>query len=422
MKQTVNGACISGQFNHPQCTFEGETVWVYQGGWYEDICRYNCTEYEQVSAYDPSTEKRRNITKTTTYTDAQNRTTGAIDETRSYDVTGNLTKTSTACCQQTSFQYTSANQYAYPELQTRGSSDPNSPDRITTSAIYSYETGLILQSTDADGRVSTTSYHSDTLRPTKATSSTGAYQTFGYDDAAMTVTEEVFEAGGATAGKSVKLLNGVGQTRREESRGANNVWDYVEIKYNNLGQVWKQSRPFRTGDTVQWSETIYDEQGRTIKVIEPNGSFSQTFYNEAQRPDSATNLPGNTMRVVDAWGRERWGRYNQQNRLAEVVEPNPYGNGSVLFAGSWLTKYTYNTLGNLTETEQSVQQRKFKYDSLGRLTRQKLAEQTATLNDAGTFVGAGGTGAQWSEAFIYDTRSNLTQKTDARREDQLRLL
>lgn len=120
------------------------------------------------------------------------------------------------------------------------------------------------------------------------------------------------------------------------------------------------------------------------------------------------------MRVSDAWGRERWGRYDQQNRLAEVVEPNPYGNGSVLAPGSWLTKYTYNTLGNLTETEQSVQQRYFKYDSLGRLTRQKLAEQTATLNDAGAFVGAGASGAQWSEAFVYDTRSNLTQKTDAR--------
>ena len=36
------------------------------------------------------------------------------------------------------------------------------------------------------------------------------------------------------------------------------------------------------------------------------------------------------------------------------------------------------------------------------------------MNDAGTYVGAGQYGAQWSEAFFYDTRSNLTQKTDAR--------
>jgi RHS repeat-associated protein len=86
----------------------------------------------------------------------------------------------------------------------------------------------------------------------------------------------------------------------------------------------------------------------------------------------------------------------------------------VSVAGSLLTKYRYDTLGRLVETEQGGQFRKFKYDSLGRLTRQKLAEQSATLNDAGTFVGVGGSGAAWSEAFAYDNRSNLTQKTDAR--------
>ena len=104
------------------------------------------------------------------------------------------------------------------------------------------------------------------------------------------------------------------------------------------------------------------------------------------------------------------GRYDQQNRLAEVVEPNPTGNGTVSAAGSLVTKYTQDTLGRLVKTEQGNQIREFKYDSLGRLTRQKLAEQTATLNDAGVYVGAG----MWSEAFWYDTRSNLTQKTDAR--------
>ncbi len=372
-----------------------------------------CIEYEQVNAYDPSTAARGNVTKVKNYTDAQNHT-GEISETRSYDITGNMVTATTSCCQQMSFQYTSATQYAYPESRTRGSSDPNSPDRVTTSAVYAFETGLVTQATDANGNVSNAQYDSYTLRPTISSSSTGAYTANFYDDAAMTVTEEVHEAGGNLAGKSIKYLNGLGQVKREEALGANNIWDIVETRYNKLGQVWKQSRPFRAGDAVQWTETIYDTQGRTTKVIEPDGNFSQAFYNETQRPDSASNLPGNTMRVADAWGRERWGRYDQQGRLAEVVEPNPNANGSVLAAGSLVTKYNYDTVGRLVETEQGVQQRRFKYDSLGRLTRQKLAEQTATLNEAGAFVGAGQTGAQWSEAFIYDTRSNLTQRTDAR--------
>lgn len=101
-------------------------------------------------------------------------------------------------------------------------------------------------------------------------------------------------------------------------------------------------------------------------------------------------------------------RENEQ--LREVVEPNPTGNGSVFAAGSLKTTYTFDPLGRLTQSDQGGQLRKFKYDSLGRLTRQKLAEQSATLNDSGAYVGSG----TWSEAFIYDSRSNLIQKTDPR--------
>jgi len=63
------------------------------------------------------------------------------------------------------------------------------------------------------------------------------------------------------------------------------------------------------------------------------------------------------------------------------------------------------------------QTRSFKYDSLGRLTRQKLAEQTATINDDGCYVDGGvcSTGTPvWSEAFEYDNRGNVTKRTDAR--------
>ena len=113
--------------------------------------------------------------------------------------------------------------------------------------------------------------------------------------------------------------------------------------------------------------------------------------------------------MQDAWGRERWGRTDSSGRLVEVVEPNPSGNGSVATSGL-VTTYAYNTLGNLITVSQDAQTRSFAYDSLGRLTAQKLAETSATLNDAGTYVGSG----TWSDVFTYDDRSNLTSRTDAR--------
>lgn len=44
----------------------------------------------------------------TSYADAQNLT-GAIVETRGYDITGNLVKSSSACCEQTTILYDDPN-------------------------------------------------------------------------------------------------------------------------------------------------------------------------------------------------------------------------------------------------------------------------------------------------------------------------
>lgn len=374
------------------------------------VCDGYCPQI-YVCPYNPATDYRGNVTQVTSYADAINLT-GAVTQTRRYDIAGNLVTASTSCCEQTSFNYTVDTQYAYPSSQTRGSaSDPLA--QVTTSATYDFNTGLVLSATDANGRQSQTSYGAATLRATSATSPTGAHTDFAYDDTAMSVTQTTHLAageGGGTADQSVKLLNGRGQVRREEALASGGAIDAVESVYDNLGRVSQQARPFRSGvEQPQWSTTVYDALSRPISVSAPDGSTTQTFYNEAARPDAASSAAGETTRVRDAWGRERWGRVDSSGRLVEVVEPNPSGNGSVA-AGGLVATYAYNTLGNLTQITQGAQTRSFRYDSLGRLTAQKLAETQATLNDSGTYVGAG----TWSDVFTYDERSNLTARTDAR--------
>ncbi|HSB10626.1 MAG TPA: hypothetical protein VLM38_14145 [Blastocatellia bacterium] len=54
--------------------------------------------------YDPSTDFRGNVTGVTRYTDA-NAPTGAITESRTYDITGNMVTASTSCCEQMSLSY-----------------------------------------------------------------------------------------------------------------------------------------------------------------------------------------------------------------------------------------------------------------------------------------------------------------------------
>ncbi|HXQ72333.1 MAG TPA: RHS repeat-associated core domain-containing protein, partial [Pyrinomonadaceae bacterium] len=78
------------------------------------------------------------------------------------------------------------------------------------------------------------------------------------------------------------------------------------------------------------------------------------------------------------------------------------------------TKYSYNALNKLVRVEQGTQVRRFRYDSLGRLTHQKLAETEATLNLVGQCSTVGTANDRWSDVFSYDERSNLIAKTDAR--------
>jgi RHS repeat-associated protein len=409
----------------PACTYEGEEVTVWPAGPYEAECK--CTQYEQteVSNYVPSTDYRGNLTKTTVYPDAATPS-GGIAETKRYDETGNVVAESASCCELKSYTYTTGTDYAYPTSMSRGSSDTSSTIRNTSTAAYDYNTGLITLSTDPNSRTTTTAYDANTLRPTQTTSPTGAYSLTTYDESGMTITDEVHDSSAALAGKTITYLNGIGQTKRTDTITGSTI-DISQTMYDNLARVWKESRPYRSGDTVYWTEKTYDLLGRVSQITGPDGSTTKAFYNETSRPDSASSNLGSTVRVQDAWGRERWGRYDALDRLVEVAEPNPAGsgssNGAVLATGgsapnSLITNYTFDTLGNLTQSNQGGQVRSFKYDSLGRLTRQKLAEETATLDDTGTYVppdiSGVRAGANWSSAFTYDSRSNVTQKVDAR--------
>ncbi len=393
----------------------------------ETPCDGNCPDI-YYCPYISATDYRGNVTQVTTFTNAASEpASGPITETRTYDVTGNLVTASTACCEQATIQYTVDTQYAYPEKKTRGAAtDPYA--QVTTSATYDFYTGLILSSKDANGRLASTDYDPDTLRPTTTILPTGAHTDYAYDDIGMTVSARTYLAPGvnsAIADENVKYLNGRGQVRQEKARGPDNgqsqTWDAVDTIFNNLGQVSQQSAAYRIGsETPVFSTAIYDALGRTTRVTAPDGSVNETYYNERdfdandsyvpQRPNVASNSPGETTLVRDAWGRERWGRTDASGRLVEVVEPNPSGTGSVA-TGGLVTTYVYNTLGNLTEIHQDAQTRLFNYDSLGRLTAQKLAEMNGTLNDSGVYQTSGGT---WSDVFTYDERSNLTSRTDAR--------
>lgn len=396
--------------------------WVWNGWDYEYVCNTYYT-------YDPGTDKRGNVTNIKRYADAQNYGSDPIPltETHNYDICGNLVTASTSCCEQTGFTYTIDTKYAWPSSVSRGSaSDPTK--RNITSAVYDLNTGLVTTAYDANGLFSTITYDATSLRPlyeygprSYSGQQVGYTYHMYFDNTSandMAVIDFVYEknkSGADWAGRVDKYLDGTGRLITEISFTAGFEMDVVATLYDQFGRIYTQSRPYRLNanwglvGTINWTNYIYDILDRVISVVAPDGSTTYRYYNESSYPSAATSgAPGTTLRVKDAWGRERWARSDAQNRLVEVVEPNPGGDGTVASNGL-LTTYTYNTLGNLTGVNQGGQTRSFQYDSLGRLTNQKLAEREATLDSNG------GNGNTWSDYFRYDNRGNLIERIDARR-------
>src|SRR5258708_35526197 len=102
----------------------------------------------------------------------------------------------------------------------------------------------------------------------------------------MSVKSTTYLSTEVIADQSIKYLNGHGQVRLEKARGpdsgGNETWDAVSTIYNNLGQLYQQSRSYRYGtDTPVYSTATYDALGRTSSVTAPDGSVTETFYNES---------------------------------------------------------------------------------------------------------------------------------------------
>jgi YD repeat-containing protein len=347
---------------------------------------------------------RGNVTGIRYYADAANKS-GAVSVKRSFDIAGNLVTQSGPPVLEAALNYTTATQYAYPVTQTVGSmSKPGA--QVATEAEYDLGTGMLLSSTDQGGLTTKYTYDPTTLRLQGMALPSGAMITRGYDDNAMTVTEiSSSSASGKVQTKRLTRFNGLGQAYHEEDMSQAGIPNVIDTEFDSLGRILRQTRPFRPGQTPVWTEMTYDPLGRLQNVSYPDGGV-------LRYDNDVGGFAGQTVRLQDPWGRDRVLVYNGLGELTAVVTPNPDGKGSSLADDAIVTRFTYNGLGLLlSATQDYQQQRRLRYDSMGRLTHQALPERSITLDDQGRYSKAN---AKWTDVFVYDERSNLISHTDAR--------
>jgi RHS repeat-associated protein len=338
---------------------------------------------------------RGNVTKVTSYANAQNQT-GEVSVYSQYDIAGNVVKAIDGRGYATTFDF--SDRFGTPDGEARSNSGANElagqysyafPTLITnapghTAYIqFDYYLGQPVDSEDVNGVVSSASFNDTLDRPTQmiraANQSTVKSQTtFSYDDVNRIITMTSDQASyndNALVGKT--LYDGLGRTieTRQYEGGANYI--AVQQQYDVLGHALKTSNPFRpwSSETAVWTTTAFDALGRIVSVTAPDNAVVTNSYS------------GNQVTATDQTGKQRKSVTDAFGRLTQSYE-DPAGL-------NYLTSYSYDVLGNLTTVSQGSQTRTFVYDSLKRLT-------SATNPESGTIN------------YQYDANGNLTSKTDAR--------
>lgn len=357
---------------------------------------------------DPQTIYRGNPTTTGQWL---NTTNSYLQAHASYDQFGNTRTTTDPKGNQSSVDYSSVYQYAYPTTTTTAVPDPNgtygSNVALSSATNFDFNTGNALSSTDANGIISTAEFNDSLNRPTRMVNASGNtaqnQSPITYDDPNHLVTGKsdltAFNDNGL---KAETVYDGLRRTIESRKYESSTNYAVVQTQYDSMGRAYMTSNPFRPMapycETAVWTTTGFDALGRATSVTTPDGAVMTTAY-----AASTSGSLGTTVLVRDQDGKERISQTNALGQLTDVweitgadqVTENITFPGHPEVTAGYHTSYSYDVLGNLLSVNQGDQTRTFVYDSLKRLT-------SATNPESGAI------------SYQYDANGNLTVKTDAR--------
>lgn len=372
------------------------------------------------SSFDPSTSARGNPTVIRKFARASKHE-SPVAESRRYDVCGNLRIIDTDL-RRDEFVYSAQTRFMHPEKAFIGSPELASQQRMLLWAI-SYDSGFPVSVVDASGETIAFKYDVASMEvSTIRSASLGWSCAFSVGSPwAAKRTMYLTADPSSVASEDTWLYDGYGHVyRHARSTGSNLVLEDVVHDYQ--GRLIRFSRPRWVNLPARWGSLTYDALGRIDNIMTADGDSLSCHYDELGPAGVASDDP--SMRVVDSMGHDRVLTFDSLGRLSGVWEPDPDSNGSVRdpHAAPIPTSYRYDGNNNVIEMRtgrrvpgpfpaREMSFRRFRYDSLGRLTAQCLPELGIGLDESGS---TSGNPLVWSQVLTYDLRSNVTSRKDAR--------
>lgn len=215
------------------------------------------------------------------------------------------------------------------------------------------------------------------------------------------VTAQDFDSGGfASSAKAIEYLDKLNRVFRSETEGFDGTPVYVDTEYDARGRVHRVSKPYFQGTAaidILWTTNSYDVLGRLLSVTLPDGGVESTAYNGltttltnalTQTSVRVENALGELVSATDNLSNVTTYSYDSHGNLTEtnaagVITTMTYDIRGLKLTmddpdmGDW--SYAYNALGELTsQTDAKAQVTTMTYDLLGRMATRSEAEGTTT--------------------------------------------
>jgi RHS repeat-associated protein len=274
---------------------------------------------------------------------------------------------------------------------------------LTQAMTWNCTGGVMTQLTDENGQNVSASYIDPYFwRPASTTDQVSAITNITYTGQNALESALNFNSGNSTSDR-LTTLDGLGRPHVQQSKQSptSTSYDSVETDYDALGRPSRTTLPYSatagqtTSPTGPGVTTTYDALGRPLTVTDAGGG--STTYSYSNNDVLITVGPAPTGENT----KRRQLEYDALGRLTSVCEITSGSQSGSCDQTSaqtgYLTKYTYDALGNLTgvtqnaQTGGTAQTRGYIYDAMNRLTSEANAESGTTSYTYDSATGCTGT-------------------------------
>ena len=307
---------------------------------------------------------------------------------------------------------------------------------FTESSTIDESTGLIASTTDKNGIVTHYVYDKfgrlveQTTPISKSQNTTG--WSAGMQDAP---TNALYFTWSKVRGEAytIQFYDCWGRQLRKVTESVGGKKVYVDQVYNRKGELVKISEPYFSNDQPCWTSNEYDDVGRIIAQIKPDGSKNKFQYFGLKTvtidplghiDTKIYNLNGSLVSSIDDAGTSISYKYNAEGKCIETKGPRTTIRCSYDIAGNRVSmedpdlgssQDTYNAFGELINRLDNHGVTHYEYDAGGRLVFESRPDCIISTNYDKTWKGAisnvvsSGT-IQTFYFYVYDSYGRVIQK------------